>query len=44
MVSDIGNIAADCSSAPIHTVTEAATLEGTLHALLPATTSAHATL
>ena len=43
MVPDIGDIT-DCSATPFHTITEAAALEGTPHALLPATTAAHATL
>ena len=44
MASDIGNITADHRSASIHTVTEAAALEGTPCALLPATAAAHTTL
>ena len=39
MVPDIGEITADHSPGPILNVTEAADLEGTPHALLPATTS-----
>ena len=44
MVPDIGDITADHSPAPIYTTTEAATLEGTPHALLPATAAACAAL
>ena len=44
MVPDIGNISAGHSPTPIYTMTEAATLEGTPHTLLPATTAAHTTL
>ena len=44
MVLDIGDITADHWSAPIYTATEASALEETPHALLPATTAAHATL
>ena len=44
MVPDIGDITVDHSPTPIHTVTEAATLEGTPHAHLLATIAAHAAL
>ena len=44
MVPDIRGITADHSPAPIHTTREAATLEGTMHALLPATAAAHIAL
>ena len=44
MVTDIGEITADHSPTPICTTTEAATLEGTPHALLPATITACTTL
>ena len=44
MVPDIEDITSDHSPTPISTATEAATLEGIPHTLLPATTAAHATL
>ena len=44
MVPQIGDITADHSPTPILTMTEAAALKGTPHALLPATTVVHATL
>ena len=44
LVSDIGDIIADHSPAPVHTVVEVAALEGTPHTLLPATTAAHTVL
>ena len=44
MAPDIGNIIADHCPTPIHTMTEAAALEGTLHTLLPAIAIAHAIL
>ena len=44
MVPHIGDITADHSPTPIHTVTETVILEGTLYTLLPATTAACATL
>ena len=44
MGPDIGDITADHSPAPTHTVTEAAAVEDTLCTLLPATTAACATL
>ena len=44
MFPDKGDITADHSLTSIHTMTEAAALEGTHHTILPATTEAHATL
>ena len=44
MVPDVGDITADHSPTPVHTMTEATTLEGTPHTLLPATTATHTTL
>ena len=40
MVTDIGDVIADHSPSHVHTMTEVAVLEETLHALLPATAAA----